>query len=209
MGRWYTQCAGNLPCGLLEAVPFVFVAFIIANIFGAIWLLLRENARNVENIGNNKGNKQIPMNDNNINEIFLSTREALKTILPQASNKDIEKYEEQLSKVNNFDPVLIIIANQNWINQNTYVNYQAVMYSFATNNLQNNRRRDEDSLSIFHFPNLTELYTVRGNIRMQYPNAFFDRNAQSQQEPIGTAWILTNVAVHKSDYAEDDSFFVI
>ncbi|CAG8572742.1 12995_t:CDS:2 [Funneliformis mosseae] len=135
------------------------------------------------------------MSDNNINEMFPSTREALETIFSQASNKDIEKYEEQLSKVDDFDPVLIIVANQNWINQNTYANYQAVMYSFATNNLQNNRRRDEGSLSIFHFPNLTELYAVRGNIRTQYPNAFFDRNAQPQQEPIGTAWILTNVAI--------------
>ncbi|RGB43677.1 hypothetical protein C1646_680124, partial [Rhizophagus diaphanus] len=149
------------------------------------------------------------MNDDNINEMFVSTREALENIFPQASNKVIEKYEKQLNKVDDFDPVLMIVANQNWINQHTYAAYQAVMLAFATNNLQNNRRRDEGSLSIFHFPNLAELYTVRGNIRTLYPNAFFDRNAQPQQEPIGTAWILTNVAVRKSDYAQDDSFFVI
>jgi hypothetical protein len=141
--------------------------------------------------------------------MFVSTREALETIFPQASDKDIGKYDEQLSKVGDFDPVLIISANQNWINQHTYAAYQTVMNAFATNNLQNNRRRDEGSLCIFHFPHLNELYTVRGNIRTQYPNAFFDPNAQIQQEPIGTAWILTNVAVRRSDYAVDDSFFVL
>ncbi|CAG8579327.1 6449_t:CDS:2 [Ambispora gerdemannii] len=146
--------------------------------------------------------------DNNINEMFVSTREALETILPQASEKDIRKCEEQISKADNFDPVLIISANQNWINQHTYAAYQTVMNAFATENLQN-RRRDEDSNCIFHFPHLTDLYAVRGNIRgqQQYRNAFFDPNAQPQQEAIGTAWILYNVAVRRSDFAEDDSFF--
>ncbi|CAG8629635.1 13698_t:CDS:2 [Cetraspora pellucida] len=31
--------------------------------------------------------------------------------------------------------------------------------------------------------------------------------AQSQQEPIGTAWILNKVGVRKSDVGEDDNFF--
>ncbi|GES99504.1 hypothetical protein GLOIN_2v1779675 [Rhizophagus clarus] len=90
----------------------------------------------------------------NGDETFVSTREALITVLPQASKEDIENYDEQLSKVDLFDPVLIISANQNWINQNTYAAYQ-----------------------------------------------------QPPQEPIGTAWILNNVAVRKSDFAEDDRFF--
>ncbi|CAG8729946.1 7665_t:CDS:2, partial [Racocetra persica] len=45
---------------------------------------------------------------------------ALKTVLPQTSNEDIGKYDEQLNKVDNFDPVLIISPNCNWIAQNTY-----------------------------------------------------------------------------------------
>jgi len=110
--------------------------------------------------------------------------------------------------VDEFDPVLIISPNQNWINQHTHAAYQAVMDAFATDGLRN-KRRDENSRCIFHFPHSTELYTVRGNIRTQHPNAFFDPNAQPQQEPIGTAWILHNVAVRRSDYAEDDSFFVL
>ncbi|GBC53612.1 uncharacterized protein OCT59_004134 [Rhizophagus irregularis] len=167
------------------------------------------------NAGNDKGKKPIndnqagnDMNEDDINEMFSSTREALETIFPEASNKDIEKYEQQLSKVDDLDPVLIIVANQNWINQNTYANYQMVMNAFATNSL-NNRRRDEGSCAIFYFPNATELYTVRRNIRGLYPNAFFDPNVQPQPEPIGTAWILHNVAVCRSDFALDDSFFVL
>ncbi len=139
--------------------------------------------------------------------MFVSTREALMTILPQASDEDIRKYDEQLSKVDVLDPVLIISANQNWINQHTYAAYQVVMNAFATNNLRNNRRRDENSCCVFHFSSMNELYTVRGNIRTLHPNAFFDPNAQPQQEPIGTGWILTNVAVRRSDFAEDDRFF--
>ncbi|RHZ76971.1 hypothetical protein Glove_187g28 [Diversispora epigaea] len=40
-------------------------------------------------------------------------QEALKTIFPQASDKEIG---EQLGKVIDFDPVLIVSPNQNWIN---------------------------------------------------------------------------------------------
>ncbi|CAG8623003.1 31210_t:CDS:2 [Gigaspora margarita] len=144
-----------------------------------------------------------------IDEMFVSTREALRTALPQASNEDIGKYDEQLNKVDNFDPVLIISPNHNWIAQNTYQNYQTVMNAFATNHLQPNNRRDENSLCVFHFSTVTELYTVRGNICRLHPNAFFDPNAQPQQVPIGTAWLLTKVGVRKSDFGEDDRFFVI
>jgi hypothetical protein len=143
--------------------------------------------------------------------MFISTREALMTILPQASEEDIGKYERQISKVDLLDPVLIILPNQTWINQHTYAVFQQVMDAFATvhlqQNRQQNRRRDEDSRSIFHFPTLNDLYTVRNAICTLHPNAFFDPNVQPRQEPIGSAWILTNVAVHKSDFAEDDRFF--
>lgn len=111
--------------------------------------------------------------------------------------------------MDDFDPVLIISANQIWVNQHTYAAYQVVMDDFAINNLPQNRRRDENSRCIFHFPNLNELYAVRRNVRTNHPNAFFDPNVQPLQEPIGTAWILTNVAVCKSDFAEDDRFFVL
>jgi hypothetical protein len=139
--------------------------------------------------------------------MFVSTREALMTILPQASEEDIGKYEKQLSKVDLLDPVLIVSANQNWINQYTYAAYQQVMDVFATANLPPNRRRDENSRCVFHFPNLKDLYIVRDVVCTTHPNAFFDPNAQSQQGPIGNAWILNNVAVRKSDFAEDDRFF--
>ncbi|CAG8444711.1 11734_t:CDS:2 [Acaulospora morrowiae] len=41
-------------------------------------------------------------------EDFVTTHEALKTILLQVSNEEITKYEKQLSSVKNLDPVLII-----------------------------------------------------------------------------------------------------
>ncbi|CAG8522482.1 5057_t:CDS:2 [Funneliformis caledonium] len=130
-------------------------------------------------------------NDNNINELFVSTREALMTVLPQASDENIRKYERQLDDVEDFDPVLIISPNQNWINQHSLQAYQAVMNAFATDRLRQNNRRDENSLTVFHFANVTEMYNVRGNIRTRYPIAFYDPKAQPQQEPIGIAWILT------------------
>ncbi|CAB4381410.1 unnamed protein product [Rhizophagus irregularis] len=81
------------------------------------------------------------------------------------------------------------------------------MDAFATANLAPNKRKDENSCSVFHFPNLNELYAVRNAVCTLHPNALFDPNAQLQQEPIGTAWILNNVAVRKSDFADDDRFF--
>lgn len=136
--------------------------------------------------------------------MFLSTQEALITIFPQASKENIKKYNEQLYKVKILDPALIISPNQNWINQHTHIAYQQVMDAFATNDLPQNKRRDENSLCIFHFSSLKELYTVRKNIHKNYPNAFY---AQPQQEPIGTAWILLNMAVGRSDFGKDDRFF--
>ncbi|CAB4432813.1 unnamed protein product [Rhizophagus irregularis] len=65
--------------------------------------------------------------------------------------------------------------------------------------------KDENSRSAFHFTNVSEMYTVHGNIRTRYPNAFIDQNAQPQQEPIGTAW--AKVGVRKSDFGQDDSFY--
>ncbi|RIA84667.1 hypothetical protein C1645_831924 [Glomus cerebriforme] len=201
--EWFTWFSYFLilpMCSLLGwlALPFVVVAFIIANIFGAIQLYSRDELMN-DTFGIS--------NDNNIDEMFVSTRKALETIFPQNSEKDIEKYEEQLSKIDNFDPVLIISANQNWINQNTYAAYEQVMDAFATDSHTQNRRRDLNSRCIFHFPNLDELYTVRDNICAIHSNAFYDRNATVPQEPIGTAWILYNVAVRKSDFAQDTRFF--
>jgi hypothetical protein len=99
------------------------------------------------------------------------------TILPQASDENIRKYERQLDGVDDFDPVLIISPNQSWINRHSLQAYQAVMDAFATDGLQQNNRRDENSRTVFHFANVTEMYTVRGNIRTRYSNAFFNQNA--------------------------------
>ncbi|PKY54550.1 hypothetical protein RhiirA4_473421 [Rhizophagus irregularis] len=135
------------------------------------------NTGNAENAGGNN------MNDNNTGNNAENDKGKKLMNDNKAGNNMNE--DDINDKVVDLDPVLIIVANQNWINQNTYVNYQAVVNAFATNNLHN-RCRDEGSPAIFHFPNATELYT----------------------EPIGTAWILHNVAVRRSDFALDDSFFV-
>ncbi|CAG8575039.1 604_t:CDS:2 [Paraglomus occultum] len=37
--------------------------------------------------------------------MYASTEEVLRTILPDASKKDIEKYSQQLEDVEDFDPV--------------------------------------------------------------------------------------------------------
>ncbi|CAG8669081.1 4298_t:CDS:2 [Rhizophagus irregularis] len=71
------------------------------------------------------------------------------------------------------------------LDQPVYV--RGVMDAFATANLAPNKRRDENSCSVFHFPNLNELYAVRNAVCTLHPNALFDPNAQPQQEPIGTA----------------------
>ncbi|GBC39554.2 hypothetical protein GLOIN_2v1671036 [Rhizophagus irregularis DAOM 181602=DAOM 197198] len=67
--------------------------------------------------------------------------------------------------VDGFDPVLIISPNQTWINQHSLQAYQVIIDAFATDGLQKNDRRDENSRSVFHFANMTEMYTVHGNIR--------------------------------------------
>ncbi|CAG8712024.1 5446_t:CDS:2, partial [Gigaspora rosea] len=80
---WFTYFVIIPMCSLFGwlALPFVVVAFITANIFGAIQLLLRAiypSENDTENING--------------------------TVLPQASNEDIGKYDEQLNKVDDFDP---------------------------------------------------------------------------------------------------------
>lgn len=68
-----------------------------------------------------------------------------------------------------FEPMLIISPNHNWINQHILQNYQMVMNHFST---------------------MTELYTVRENVCTLHPNAYFNPVAQPKQEPIGAAWIF-------------------
>ncbi|CAG8551654.1 39942_t:CDS:2 [Gigaspora margarita] len=139
---------------------------------------------------------------------FKSTNEALKIIFSQASDDEITKYEKQLDTVKNLDPVLIITPNQTWINQRSLPAYNTIMDAFATNGLQN-RRRDKNSRSIFHFTDNEELYTICDNIYNLIPNAFFippslqAQNPNAQLHPVGTAWILTKVGVRKSDFEND------
>jgi hypothetical protein len=47
--------------------------------------------------------------------MFVSTKEALMTILPEAT----EKHAEQLDDVKKFSPVLIISPYHNWIQQHS------------------------------------------------------------------------------------------
>ncbi|CAG8795521.1 7407_t:CDS:2, partial [Dentiscutata erythropus] len=143
----------------------------------------------------------------------LSTREALQTIFSKASNEQISKYERQLANIKILDRVLIIVPNQDWINLHGLPTYYNIMDSFATNGLRN-ERRDENSRAIFHFATNTELYTVRNNVENLFPNAFmippaFQATAPNPRlHPVGEAWILTNVVKRKSDFGEDNKFFL-
>ncbi|CAG8541121.1 16721_t:CDS:2, partial [Acaulospora morrowiae] len=83
------------------ALPFTFFSSILAIVFGIIQLW-----------------KETPLLHPTS---FVSTHEALKTIFPQATNEEITKYEKQLSRVKNLDPVLIISPNQAWINQQALI----------------------------------------------------------------------------------------
>ncbi|CAG8824809.1 20563_t:CDS:1, partial [Gigaspora rosea] len=71
--------------------------------------------------------------------------------------------------------------------------YNNVMNSFATVNLPANRRRDKNSMCVFHFKDSEELYNARDAIRTIHPNAFFVQPALQAQipggqfEPVGTA----------------------
>ncbi|CAG8735010.1 12956_t:CDS:1, partial [Gigaspora rosea] len=73
--------------------------------------------------------------------------------------------------------------------------YNNVMNSFATINLPVNHRRDKNSMCVFHFKDLEELFNARDTIRNTgiHPNAFFvptsiqAQNPGSQFEPVGTS----------------------
>ncbi|RHZ72579.1 hypothetical protein Glove_242g130 [Diversispora epigaea] len=97
---------------------------------------------------------------------------------------------------------LILTPNEVWIDQHGWTAYYAVMKIFATFGLARNRRRDNGSLCMFHFKELSNLCEVsngikRGNLA---PNAFSARadpniHPNIQLEPIGDAWILLKVGV--------------
>ncbi|CAG8630419.1 1065_t:CDS:2, partial [Paraglomus brasilianum] len=144
---------------------------------------------------------------------FPSTREAIETILPQASEQEIAMYEKQIDNAEIFDPILVISANHAWINQHGLPAYYAVMDAFATNGL-NNKRRDEGSRFVFHFAGSGELYTVRDSIHNLFPNAFFyPPSVQAmipttpRTQPIGIAWIIIKMGTRKNDFAKDGNFF--
>jgi len=145
---------------------------------------------------------------------YPSISEAVKTIFTHASDEERAVYERQLENIKKLDPVLIITPNITWINQHGVPAYNAVMDAFATNGLSS-RRRDENSRTIFHFTGVTELYTARRNIRNAFPDAFYvspalqPQHPTSQLYPIGTAWILTSVGIRRSDFGEDNRFFLI
>ncbi|CAH1758557.1 560_t:CDS:2 [Entrophospora sp. SA101] len=140
---------------------------------------------------------------------------ALRTIFPKASKSEIHKYMKQLSDVEEGDPVLIIIPNPQWVNQHGQNAYNTVMDAFATVNIHRaNQRRDKNSSCIFHFRDMEELYNVRKTIRTSHPHAFFIQppyNAHfpdDQLIPIGAAWYLFKTGEAKTDFAEDEQFFV-
>ncbi|CAG8509218.1 17659_t:CDS:2 [Acaulospora morrowiae] len=200
---WFTYATVPPVCAFFGwlAFPFAFFTSILAIVFGTVQLW-----KAISNLTNPLSNEMSEYSN------FASTNEALKTIFSQASDEEIAKYEKQLDTVKIFDPVLIITPNQTWINQHGLPAYNAVMDAFATNGLQN-RRRDRNSRSIFHFTENEELYTVRRNVRNLIPNAFFvptslqSQLSNAQLHPVGTAWILLKVAALKSDFGEDENFF--
>ncbi|PKY41461.1 hypothetical protein RhiirA4_539603 [Rhizophagus irregularis] len=144
--------------------------------------------------------------------LFTPTRDALQEIFPRASGQQIARYEEIVNQAEEFDPVLIISPNLNWINQYGEQAYHLVMDGFATEGLQN-ARRDENSRCVFHFRNGRELTDVRNAIRQRLIDAFCIPPAlqashpHGQAVPVGSAWILTKVGVRESDFWENDTFF--
>ncbi|RHZ82829.1 hypothetical protein Glove_103g63 [Diversispora epigaea] len=175
----------------MRAFPFALFTSIVAIVFGILQSWSSSNEEMSEY------------------STFPSTRDALKTIFSKASDKEISKYERQLKKVEILDPVLIINPNQDWISQYGLPTYHAVMDSFATYGLQNSRR-DENSRCIFHFTGVDEMFTTRDKINDIFPNAFMDSPSlqalipNARLHPIGTAFILTNVAKNKLRINEAD-----
>ncbi|KAF0504543.1 hypothetical protein F8M41_019520 [Gigaspora margarita] len=89
------------------------------------------------------------------------------------------------------------------------------MNSFATVNLPANRRRDKNSMCVFHFRDSEELYNARDAIIATQSNAFFVPPALQAQipggqlEPVGTAWYVFKTGEAKTDFAHDRSFFLM
>ncbi|PKC14207.1 hypothetical protein RhiirA5_409677 [Rhizophagus irregularis] len=117
-------------------------------------------------------------------------------------------------KTDELDPILIIKPNQLWINNYAYNN---AMDQFATYNLNNAQRRDEQSRCIFHFRNIQELHAVRDGIRNGnlIPNGFHVPQGlqgsivagTNNPVPIGQAYLVIKLGARKSEFSEDKNFF--
>ena len=87
------------------------------------------------------------------------------------------------------------------------------MEDFATERLTGNRRRDQQTLCVFHFADSDQLINVREAIRGRHPNAFFiPRSLQAQHpgqqlEPIGMAYYIFKTGERKTDLMKGLTFF--
>ncbi|CAI2187176.1 4562_t:CDS:2 [Funneliformis geosporum] len=82
----------------MTALPFVTIAFIVANVFGVIQLFLRSGSQpGAYPMNTSTDNKPIQDSTSNLQDTPVPTNKALITILSQASEDDIRKYDEQLS----------------------------------------------------------------------------------------------------------------
>jgi len=153
---------------------------------------------------------------------YSSINTILKKIFPNSNKKELKKYEKQILRIKDPDPILIITPNQAWVNKHGWNAYATVMDTFATYGLPPNEHRDKGSRCIFHFQNDEELHGIRDGIRINSPqNAFcipsaivanFPRGIPGlpglQAEAVGTAWILNKVGARTGDCYEDKCFIV-
>ncbi|RIA80710.1 hypothetical protein C1645_745054 [Glomus cerebriforme] len=201
---WFTWLTYTmiLPlCALLGwlVLPFTFLLMWIVNVFGFFQLW--------------KASYNHIMDKPRLDNTFVSTREALKTVFPKASKKEIKRYEHQINEAEELDPILVISPDINWINQYSQQAYWLVMDSFATEDLPAGTRRDDGSRCVFHFRNGREMRDVRDAIQARIPNAFCippslqANHPHGQMFPVGNAWVITRVGVRDSDFWEENNFF--
>ena len=151
--------------------------------------------------------------------LYPTIEEVVRNIFPEAENADVKRYVKQISGADILDPIVVIKPNPTWIATYGWIAYNNAMDQFATYNLNNNQRRDENSRCVFHFRDIQELYTVRdgicnGNL---IPNGFHVPQGlqasivpgTNNLVPIGRAYLVIKLGVRKSEFSEDKNFFHI
>ncbi|CAB4379431.1 unnamed protein product [Rhizophagus irregularis] len=81
------------------------------------------------------------------------------------------------------------------------------MDQFATYNLNNAQRRDEQSRCIFHFRNIQELHAVRDGFHVPQGLQGSIVAGTNNPVPIGQAYLVIKLGARKSEFSEDKNFF--